>query len=100
MGQEIDQFMEKDPNAEITALAALGLFEVLSKKAAECKEIIEQYKKTYPDIIHSGVTIIMAAGLFSLGSEDTEGMVPIELVEGYRGGARKLVAKLKEDVEE
>ena len=90
----------KDTNTEITAMAAMGLFEALSNKVAECKEIIEQYKKTYPDIMYGGVAVIMAAGIFSPETGDTEGMVPIELIEGYRSAARNLVAMLNEDMEE
>ena len=96
----IDQVMENNPDVKVTALAAMALLEAISNKVAECKELIEQYKKTYPGIMNGGVTIIMAAGLFSTVSGDTEGMMPVELVEGYRGSARNLVNKLKTDVEE
>lgn len=95
----IDQVMGKDPDVGINAIAAIGMLEALSKKVAECKELVEQYKKTYPGIMNGGVTVIMAAGLFSTVSGDTEGMMPVEFVEGYRGAAKNMVNKLKEDVE-
>ena len=98
--QKIDQFMNENPEAGINAMAAMALLEAISNKVAECKELIEQYKKTYPGIMNGGVTIIMAAGLFSMEAGDPEGMMPVELVEGYRGAAKNLVNKLKEDVEE
>lgn len=95
----IDQVMENNPDVKVTALAAMALLEAISNKVAECKELVEQYMKTYPGIMSGGVTVVMAAGLFSTVSGDTEGMMPIELVEGYCGAAKNMVNKLKEDVE-
>lgn len=95
----IDQVMKDDPDTTINAMAAMGMVEALSKKVAECKELVEQYKKTYPEITRGGVTVIMAVGLFSVAPGDTDGMLPVEFVEGYRGAAKNLINKLKEDVE-
>lgn len=92
--------MKEEPDVGITAMAAMSMFEVLSKKVAEYKELIEQYKKTYPDIMSGGIAIVIAAGLFSTEFNDKMGMMPIELVEGYRGSVKNLIAKLKEDLEE
>lgn len=95
----IEQVMKENPDVEITAMAAMTMIEVLSKKVAECKELVEQYKKTYPEIMKGGLTIIMAAGLFPAEPGNDMGMMPIEFVEGFRGSAKNLINKLKEDVE-
>lgn len=95
----IDQVINDNPEAGINAMAAMGMVEALSKKVAECKELVEQYKKTYPEIMRGGVAIVMAVGLFSAVPGDNMGMMPIEFVEGLRGSAKNLINKLKEDVE-
>lgn len=97
--QMIEQVMRDNPEAVINAMAAMGMMEALSKKVAECKELVEQYEKTYPDITKGGITIVMAAGIFSSEPGDPMGMMPIEFVEGYRDAAKNLINKLKEDVE-
>lgn len=96
----VERVMKDNPDVGITAMAAMALLEAVSNKVAECKELVKQYKKTYPGIMRGGITIVMAAGLFSMEAGDPMGMMPVEFVEGYRGAAKNLVAKLKEDVEE
>ena len=97
--QKINQIMRDEPDTAINAMAAMGMLEALSKKVAECKELVEQYKRTYPEIMRGGVTVVMAVGLFSMTPGEIEGVLPVEFVEGYRGAAKNLINKLKADVE-